>query len=221
MTYTVRLEDLTATSAASAGGKAANLAELTRAGVPVPRGFVVLADAYLAAMIDGRVRAEAIDMVNMIEPTGAPLERTARRIQRMIRSAGVPEDVRLEIVDAYRALGPGTRVALRSSMVGEDPSGTSFAAVNHTLTNVVGEREVVAMVVECWASLYAADAIAYRRELDISGEPRMAVVVQQMVEALTTTKRRRARAGASSSRTRLPLYAAPSPTSQAGSTRSS
>jgi pyruvate,water dikinase len=186
MTYTAWLGDCNASCAARAGGKGANLAELARAGFPVPRGYVVLVDAYLAAMIDGRIRAEIIDAVNMIEPSGAPLGRAAQRLQRMVRRAGVPEDVRLEIVDAYRALGPEVRVALRSSAVGEDPSGADFAAVNRTLTNVVGEHEVVAMLVECWASLYSADAIAYRRDLGIVGEPRMAVVVQQMIDAQRT-----------------------------------
>src|SRR5690606_25670038 len=41
---------------ASAGGKGANLGELTRAGMPVPPGFVVTAAGYLAAMDDGGVR---------------------------------------------------------------------------------------------------------------------------------------------------------------------
>ena len=33
---------------ASAGGKGANLGELTQAGIPVPAGFVVLSSAYFA-----------------------------------------------------------------------------------------------------------------------------------------------------------------------------
>jgi pyruvate,water dikinase len=101
----------------------------------------------------------------------------------MVRNAGVPADVRAEIIDSYRALGPGARVALRSSAVGDDPSGESFADVNQTLTNVVGERALAELVVECWASLYSARAIAYRRDRDIIAEPRMAVVVQRMVDA--------------------------------------
>lgn len=40
--------DLSAGDAAVAGGKGANLGELTRAGLPVPPGFVVTAGAYLA-----------------------------------------------------------------------------------------------------------------------------------------------------------------------------
>jgi pyruvate,water dikinase len=183
MTYTAWLEDLNASSAARAGGKGANLGELTRAGFAVPRGFVIVADAYLAATIEGRIRAELVDAANMVEASGAPLERAAERLQRMVREAGVPEDVRVEILDAYRKLGPRARVALRSSAVGEDASGASFAGVNRTLTNVVGEREVVESVVECWASLYGARAIAYRRDRDITGEPRMAIVVQLMVDA--------------------------------------
>jgi pyruvate,water dikinase len=38
------------------GGKGANLGEMTRAGLPVPDGFVVTAAAYIDAMERGEVR---------------------------------------------------------------------------------------------------------------------------------------------------------------------
>lgn len=39
-----------APTVATAGGKGSNLGELAGAGFPVPRGFVITADAYLHAM---------------------------------------------------------------------------------------------------------------------------------------------------------------------------
>ena len=44
--YVVPLRDLDAGALSLAGGKAANLGELTRASIPVPPGFVVTADTY-------------------------------------------------------------------------------------------------------------------------------------------------------------------------------
>ena len=44
------------TDAAIAGGKGANLGELTNAGFPVPPGFVVTAGAYLAALDQAGIR---------------------------------------------------------------------------------------------------------------------------------------------------------------------
>jgi hypothetical protein len=46
----VSFASLQQTDTAIAGGKGANLGELTSAGLPVPAGFVVTADAYLHAM---------------------------------------------------------------------------------------------------------------------------------------------------------------------------
>jgi hypothetical protein len=51
-------DELGSADSASAGGKGANLGELTHAGFPVPPGFVVTADAFVDAMDEGGVRAE-------------------------------------------------------------------------------------------------------------------------------------------------------------------
>jgi len=48
--------DLTRADVPRVGGKGANLGELVHAGLPVPPGFVVTADAYLSAMQRGGVR---------------------------------------------------------------------------------------------------------------------------------------------------------------------
>ena len=45
------------TDVGSVGGKGANLGELTRFGLPVPRGFVITAEAFLATI--GRVPVPA------------------------------------------------------------------------------------------------------------------------------------------------------------------
>ena len=57
------LENLSKDDVPRAGGKGANLGELTRAGLPVPPGFVVTSDAYLRAMEAGGVRAGLLDEV--------------------------------------------------------------------------------------------------------------------------------------------------------------
>ena len=44
--------DLGMTDTPTVGGKGANLGEMTRAGLPVPPGFVVTADAYLRTIED-------------------------------------------------------------------------------------------------------------------------------------------------------------------------
>jgi rifampicin phosphotransferase len=46
VTYTVRLDEVSKNHIALAGGKGANLGELSRAGLPVPPGYVVTTRAY-------------------------------------------------------------------------------------------------------------------------------------------------------------------------------
>jgi phosphoenolpyruvate synthase/pyruvate phosphate dikinase len=55
MDTVIWLEQLGRGDVASAGGKGANLGELTRAGFSVPPGFVVSAEAYLDSMADGGI----------------------------------------------------------------------------------------------------------------------------------------------------------------------
>jgi pyruvate,water dikinase len=168
--------------AAAVGGKGANLGELTAGLFPVPPGFVIPGEAYLDA-VD---RAGARKRLNGIlhEAQGAPqedLDRLAAEARGIIRNVTVPPDLAKEVVTAYRGLGDDVRVAVRSSGIGEDAEGTSFAGMNETFTNVAGAEKVLARVVDCWASLWGARSIFYRRDKHLDGEPTIAVVVQEMI----------------------------------------
>ncbi len=83
-------------------------------------------------------------------------------------------------VDAILALGP---VAIRSSAVDEDGAGASFAGQHRTEVNVVGIEAVRRALAEVAASARAPSALAYRARLGLTGDPRMAVVVQRLVPA--------------------------------------
>jgi pyruvate,water dikinase len=164
-----------------AGGKGANLGELTRAGLPVPNGFVVSADAYLGAMESGGVRGELVQLAAAVDADDdRALAAAARRLQELVRKAGLPPRLRNEVVDAYAALGAGP-VAVRSSATAEDTASTSFAGMNQTFTNVLGPDDLCARIVDCWASLYGERVVAYRQSRGVTDEPAIAVVVQDMV----------------------------------------
>jgi len=154
------------TDLAAAGGKGANLGELVTTGFPVPDGFVVTTEAYVAVARSADVRVD----------DGAAL-------RAAFEAVVVPDDLRAAIVEAYGALGGGP-VAVRSSATAEDLPGAAFAGQQDTYLNVVGEAEVVDAVRRCWGSLWTDRAIAYRRVKGIdSTEVRIAVVVQSMVDA--------------------------------------
>jgi pyruvate,water dikinase len=174
-------EQLGSGDVAVAGGKGANLGELTRAGLPVPRGFVIGADAYLDAMSEGGVRDELVQLAGSIDVDDErALGEGSARLQELVRKAGMPPALRDELLGAYRRLGV-PRVAVRSSATSEDTSDTSFAGMNETFTNVRGDAELCARVVDCWASVYGRRVVAYRRSRGVTEEPAIAVVVQAMV----------------------------------------
>ena len=183
-------DELDSGDTASAGGKGANLGELTRAGFPVPPGFVVTASAFLDAMDEGGVRHELrsafADACARIDDPES-LRTAAERLQALVHKAGLPEATQTAVLDAYHRLGgqsdASPAVAVRSSATAEDTAGTSFAGMHETYANVVGDRDLLDRLIDCWASLYGERVIAYRASRGMTEEPSIAVVVQTLVNA--------------------------------------
>jgi len=180
----VPFEELGKDDVAVAGGKGANLGELCRAGFHVPPGFVISAPAYLQAMDDGGVRSELVDTERSLDVDDAhALAEGASQLQALVRKAALPSALRAELLDAYHRLGSNLSVAVRSSATAEDTAAVSFAGMNQTFTNVRGDDDLCDRVVECWASLFGPRVLSYRRTSNITDEPAIAVVVQEMVDS--------------------------------------
>jgi pyruvate,water dikinase len=198
------LEELSARDADAAGGKGANLGELLRLGIPVPPGFVVAADAFRQSLEAAGLRQAAVDRLAALNvDDAAALKKAAAELQRTVREAPIPDEIRRAIAEAYHDLarrgapaapegrGKSERrgagepfVAVRSSATAEDMPGTSFAGMNETFLNVRGEEALIEAVRGCWASLYGARVVFYRRKQQIPEEKMgIAVVVQQMVDS--------------------------------------
>lgn len=180
-----RFADIGAGDVETVGGKGANLGEMVGAGFPVPSGFVVTAQAFLAAMDAAGIRGALADLA--IVAPGAPPEEIDERsseARTLVLSAPVPSDLASAITAEYEELTrDGKRlVAVRSSATAEDTAGTSFAGMNATFTNIGGPDAVIDMVRQCWASAYGARVIAYRAACALLDEPAIAVVVQRMVD---------------------------------------
>lgn len=183
-------EELSKGDVRLAGGKGANLGEMTRAGLPVPPGFVVTAEAFRAFLDVTGLRDEFSRRIAAVDVDDRrALEATAERIQARILEAPMPDEVREEVTGAYRELSrrEGTTdlaVAVRSSATMEDTEKASFAGMNRSFLNVRGGDDLVRQVKAVWASLYSPRVIFYRRRLELPGEPEIAVIVQKMVDAV-------------------------------------
>ncbi len=168
---------------ALAGGKGANLGELTAADLPVPDGFVVTTQAYRDAMDAAGVRDKLRDLLAEPEDDPAAHAELADEARSLVRGADLPDELRGEILDAYDRLDRAEFVAVRSSAAAEDSPEASFAGMNETFTNVTGAQELLDRIRDCWASLYGERVVAYRARNGIEDEPAIAVVVQRMVDA--------------------------------------
>ncbi len=167
-----------------AGGKGANLGEMTQARIPVPPGFIVTAQTYSHFLEQSGLRPPIQELLSPLDYNdSARLQEVSEEIKSLIRGASVPQQIAAEIKKAYRQLGEGP-VAVRSSATAEDLSDASFAGQQATFLNVVGEDELVDAVRACWASLFEARAIFYRADKGFEHmEVAIAVPVQRMVQS--------------------------------------
>ncbi len=187
MTAYIRpLQRLSRSDEPSFGGKSANLGELLAADIPVPPGFAISAEAFLAFVSEAGLR-DTIEEALAGASAGDvdAISGASRAIGEALRAAPVPEAVREEVAEHYAQLGPDSPpVAVRSSAVGEDSAAATFAGQQETYLWVRGAEQVCDAVRDCWVSLYSAPAITYRARLgEAERAPAMGVTVQLMVDA--------------------------------------
>jgi pyruvate,water dikinase len=170
------------------GGKGASLGELTRAGIPVPEGFVVRTagfDRFIEALERTAPLRAAVEQVDGEDL--AAVERLSATLRARVEGAALPEDLRAELRAAHAALcGADARapLAVRSSATTEDAEDASFAGLQDTYLWVLGVDEIERQLRACWASLYSVPSISYRRRMALpEAGVSMAVVVQRMVDA--------------------------------------
>ncbi|HKY93242.1 MAG TPA: PEP/pyruvate-binding domain-containing protein, partial [Nevskiaceae bacterium] len=109
------------------------------------------------------------------------LDEAVALIRGWIVAADVPAAIAHEIRAGYTGMGGSTYVAVRSSGTAEDLEGASFAGLHDTYLDIRGDANVLDAVKRCWASLWTARAVSYRKTQGFTQFPSIAVVVQQMV----------------------------------------
>ena len=176
--------DFDRASLALAGGKGANLGELSRAGFQVPPGFVITTGAYDLLLEHNGLPSRLHNLLaNLDGADPASVVQTSRQIQDAFQQALIPTQVSDEILTAYHQMGAGA-VAVRSSATAEDLPGAAFAGQQETFLNILDESALLEAVQACWASLWSQRAILYRLRQDVDqASVKLAVVVQRMVPA--------------------------------------
>jgi pyruvate, water dikinase len=176
------------------GGKNASLGEMYRnlkeKGVRVPNGFAITARAYFhfiqEAGIDDDIR-RILKGLNTHDVED--LARRGQRVRHTILEAELPEDIKDEIIKAYRQFSAKESmqhldVAVRSSATAEDLPDASFAGQQETFLNVRGQAHLLEDVKRCFASLFTNRAISYREDKGFNHfDIGLSVAVQKMVRS--------------------------------------
>lgn len=165
-----------------AGGKGLNLALLTKAGFPVPPGFIITTKFYKLFIQENnldRFISEKLEETPSNDYNA--LELLSKTIRDRFAECNLPPELLKGISDAYKKLG-SPPVAVRSSATTEDTINLSYAGQHDTILNIVDSKSLIPSIIECMSSLFTARAIYYRRINHISSENlALAVVVQQLI----------------------------------------
>ena len=165
------------------GAKAANLAALAQAGLPVPEGFCVDAQAY-------RIQLSALGLEESARGVFSSEDRPrARRCALetklgLMQGAIVPE-VREALLSAWRSIaGEGRPGVVRSSALVEDRAGSSFAGQFQSYLGLENDEDFLIAVRACWAALWSTRALRYMATHDLNpADTAMAILVQPLVPA--------------------------------------
>lgn len=174
---------ITKKSVAEAGGKGASLGEMTSAGIPVPPGFVILAEAFYRFLAETDLTQEVQAILNKINYKDInAVDGASVKIRGLILKAPMPKDLQQDIVSDFKKLKTKF-VAVRSSATAEDSSSASWAGELETYLNTT-EKTLLLNVKKCWSSLFTPRAIFYRHEKKLlKTKVGVAVVVQVMVDS--------------------------------------
>lgn len=172
---------------ARVGGKAWNLGRLARWGFPVPRGIVVDVSAYDAVTSNERISPliAQVAEIQACNVTDLQAQALLEKIRSAIESASLPTEFSTQLDAALMRAGIDREVvAVRSSATGEDGEKHAFAGIHESYLKVIGRDAILGAVRKCFASLWTAQALAYRRRFAIpDAEVRCGVVICEMVTA--------------------------------------
>lgn len=177
------------------GGKTASLGEMVRElagqGIKVPNGFAITAYAYRHLLEKGGLQDKIKEVLADLDTHNVHnLMERGKKVRKIIKDAEFPDDLRKEIVAAYRQMGSrfgygkNPDVAVRSSATAEDLPDASFAGQQETYLNISGEETLIDSCRNCFASLFTTRAISYREDKGFNHfDVHLSIAVQKMVRS--------------------------------------
>ena len=182
----VSLNSPEATNSDLFGPKGANQSALGQAGLPIPDGFCLSAEAY-------RIQLKANGLEELIAKLPDADMQEARLMFNDIRIALFDKPIAPEVLEpllaAYHDLAARSKtpIVVRSSALVEDREGTSFAGQFESFLGLADETEFLTAVRACWAALWSTRALRYMGSHGIvPSDTAMALLVQPLIDAVSS-----------------------------------
>ncbi len=183
-TYIRSFQEIDKTMLMLAGGKGANLGDLSRIeGIRVPEGFCVTTEAYKTITENNQDLNSLLDELTRLKPEERKaIGETSAKIRMVIERIPIPTQIAEEIGGYLTKLGENNSFAVRSSATAEDLPTASFAGQQDTYLNVIGREAILKHISRCWASLFTERAVIYRLQNGFDHlKVQLSVVIQKMV----------------------------------------
>ena len=162
------------------GPKAANLAKLGKAGLPVPGGNVLDADAY-------RLQLDSLGLAGVAREVfageGLKARRCALRIKLALMDGALEKAVEATLLTAWQEI-EGIKNVVRSSALVEDRAGSNFAGQFESFLGIERKQDFLTAVRACWSALWSTRALRYMAGHNIDpADTAMALIIQPLVAA--------------------------------------
>ncbi len=165
------------------GPKAANLAALGRAGLPVPGGYCLDSEAY-------RLQLRALGLEEtarrVFAAEGMEARRSALEMKLRLLDQPIAQELIEPLLGAWRSTTAteGSLGVVRSSALVEDRFGSSFAGQCESFLGLENEGEYLTAIRSCWCALWATRALRYMATHGLDpADTAMALIIQPLVHA--------------------------------------
>ena len=181
--FIIPLSSPEAADAGRVGPKAANLAALGQAGLPIPDGICLAADAYRMQIAALGLEETAREVFSSDD---GQARRSALRLRMQLMEQPVVEELQEPLIAAWRSVTRNGTVpgVVRSSALVEDRFGSSFAGQFESFLGLENEIDFFTAVRSCWAALWVPRALRYMATHDLDpADTAMALLMQPLVAA--------------------------------------
>jgi len=165
------------------GEKAYHLSRMLRQGLPVPPAFIVTNVAFQLFLDFHGLRKRIAALCTDLDVQDPECFREAsQKIQALVHQSKIPENIYRQILIRRDELLPELRLIVRSSAVGEDSKGASFAGQLDSFLYVRSAEEIKKSLLSCWASYWSERSLFYQlsRGMRLNG---MGVIIQEMIQS--------------------------------------